>query len=277
MMAFPLSAVLALVLIAAGSASPPTTTYAKATFVPPAAPTLVSPLKPAKSRAGWPSAVNHPSRAQQQIVNGYGTYNVASTSLHAKKKKGGGGDPVSKKNKIQVLLLETVRPYGQSGDIIFVSSAVFQNQLKLTNKGRLITAEEVQKLELEKEEEEQGLAEMAIKTKAIMEEAMVENLGGEAQCEDGADICGVALVMKRKAGPEGSLFGGVNPKMVMEALKKQYPEGSWDGKQVKLITVKDMDGKDVKKKDIKHIGDYSMTVTLGKEIDVEFILSILAE
>lgn len=280
-MTFPLPTAFVLVLFiasaAAESSSSPKATYAKTSFVPPAAPTLVSPLKPAKSSAGWPSAVNHPSRVKHQIANGYGTYHAvsASTTLFAKKKKGGA--PVSKKNLVTVQLLETVPNIGQSGDVISVSTAVFQNQLKLSNKARLVSKEEVQKMEQEKEEQEQEMQEMAKKTKAILEEAMLENLGGEDNCEDGADICGVALVMKKKAGPEGNLFGGVNPKMVMEALAEAYPEGSWDGKQVKLTSVKDMDGKDVKKKDIKHTGDYSMSVSLGKGVDAMFILSVLAE
>lgn len=267
---------------AAESASAAKATYAKASFVQPAAPTLPSPLR---SASGWPSAVNHPSRVQQQIASGYGTYRAVSTtssntSLFAKKKKGGGGaatQPVSKVKKIQVQLLETVPKIGQTGDVVFVSGAVYQNQLKLANKARLISAEEVQKMDQEREEQEQEMAELAMKTKAMLEEAMFENLGGEDQCDASADICGVALEMKRKAGPEGNLFGAVNPKVVMEALKEKYPEGSWDGKQVKLTDVKDVDGKDVKKKDIKHTGDYTMSVSLGKDVDVTFILSILAE
>lgn len=285
MIAFPtLSIALGLVLTIAASAatsspSPPMTTYTKASFVPPAAPSLVSPLKPVKSSAGWPSAVNQRSRTQQQkiIANGYGTYHAASVSLNAKKKKGGGSETAPKKGKIKVKLLETVPNMGQSGDIVLVSSAVFQNQLKRTNKARLISEEEVQQMEQEKEEHEQELVEMAMKTKDMLEEAMVENLGGDDQCEDDGDICGVALKMRRKAGPEGNLFGGVNPKMVMEALKMQYPEGSWDGKQVKLTEVKDKDGKDVKKKDIKHTGDYSVSVALAQGVDSTFILSIVAE
>lgn len=184
---------------------------------------------------------------------------------------------MSKVKKIQVQLLETVPKIGQTGDVVFVSGAVYQNQLKLANKARLISAEEVQKMDQEREEQEQEMAELAMKTKAMLEEAMFENLGGEDQCDASADICGVALEMKRKAGPEGNLFGAVNPKVVMEALKEKYPEGSWDGKQVKLTDVKDVDGKDVKKKDIKHTGDYTMSVSLGKDVDVTFILSILAE
>mmetsp|Transcript_31233 Transcript_31233/g.66492 ORF Transcript_31233/g.66492 Transcript_31233/m.66492 type:complete len:300 (-) Transcript_31233:198-1097(-) len=289
-MAFPLPIAIIIVMLLFASSdaeSPPPppppikTTYTKASFVPPAAPSLVSPLKPVKSRTGWPSAIKHPSRWQHQIASGYGTYHAVSTSatsLLAKKKKGGTGtQPVSKKGKIQVQLLETVPNIGQSGDVVFVSSAIYQNQLKRGNKARLISEEEVQELEQEKKAEEKELVQMAMKTKDILEEAMLENLGAEDQCEDNGDICGVALTLKRKAGPEGNLFGGVNPKMVMEALKVEYPGGSWDGRQVKLAEVKDMDGKDVKKKDIKRTGEYTVTVALGKGVDVTFILSILAE
>lgn len=255
-----------------------TTSYSKATFVPPAAPSIVSPLKPVKP-AGWPSAVNHPSRVQQQIANGYGT-----SQLHAKKKKGGGGGAGTatatkgpKKGQVQVMMLETVPKVGQKGDIICVSTAVFQNQLKLSNKARAVSEEEMKKLEQEKEAHEQELLDAAIKTKSILEEAMIENLGGEDNCDVDADICGVALKLKRKAGPEGNLFGGVNPKMVMDELAKKFPSGGWEGKQVKLTEVKDVDGNDVKKKDIKHTGDFTCTVQLHPTIDVTFILSITAE
>ncbi|KAL7554936.1 hypothetical protein ACHAWF_018656 [Thalassiosira exigua] len=274
---------LLLLLASAASAAetarqPPRATYTKATFIPPAAPTLASPPKPL-TKSGWPSAGD---RMQQRIIaTGYGTY--SSASFLAKKKKGGEGgggtatQPVSKKGKIQVVLLQPVPNVGQKGDVVFVSSAVFQNQLQRSKKARLIGEEEVRKMEEEREAQERELAENARRTKGMLEEAMVANLGGEDQCPDDGDICGVALEMRRKAGPEGNLFGGVNPKMVMDALQEKYPEGSWDGKQIKVTEVKDMEGKDVKKKDIKHTGDYSVSVALGKGVDVAFILSIVAE
>ncbi len=205
-------------------------------------------------------------------------------SLSDQKKSGGGGgggDVVSKKGKMQVQLLETIPNIGQSGDVILVSSAVFQNQLKRGNKARLITNEEIERIEQKKMEKDQKMIEMAMQTKALLEEAMIENLGGEDQCrvslnsED--DICGVALKMQRKAGPEGNLFGGVTPKMVLDALKERYPKGSWEGKQVKVVDVKDSNGNEVKAKDIKHVGDYTMKISLWKGIDVTFILSVLSE
>ena len=174
-------------------------------------------------------------------------------------------------------LTQTVPNIGQSGDIIFVSSAIFQNQLKKNNAARLISEEEVQKIEQEKAEKEEEVLEMARKTKGLLEVAMLEKLGEEEQCGNDADICGVALDLTRKAGPEGNLFGGVTPKMIMDALKERYPDGAWDGKQVKVTEMKDLDGADVPKMDIKHVGEYKVTVSLGKEVDTVFLLSIKAE
>ena len=254
---------LALIILAAASAaasSPKAATYAKTSFVQPASPTIVR---------GWPSAANHrPSSSSSS----------SSSSLHAKKK--GGGEPVTKNGKIQVVLLETVPKVGQTGDRLFVSSAVWQNQLQRQKKARLISEEEVQKIEGERAAEEQQILENAKATKKMLEEAMMDKIGDAEQC--GADntvddICGIALEMKRKAGPEGSLFGGVNPKMIMEALKETYPNGSFDGRQVKITYVKDDEGKDVKKKDIKHTGEYTVSVSLGKDVDITFILSIVED
>lgn len=169
-------------------------------------------------------------------------------------------------------MLETVPRIGQAGDIIFVSSAVFQNQLQRQQKARLISAEEVAQIEKEKEADNQAQLEAAMATKQMIDDAM------EAKPHDNEhSVCGIALEMKRRAGPEGSLFGGISPKMVMDALALTFPEGSWDGKQVKLTSVKDMDGQDVKKKDIKHLGDYLMSVSLGRDVEASFILSVSAE
>lgn len=252
-----------------------TTTHAKASFVP------------SISSAAWPSVVNvnHPSSAQQTIktVNGGGIYRPVSksSSLHAKKKK---REPTSKRGKVQILLLKSVPNIGQTGDVVSVSSAVFQNQLQLANKARLITAEEVEQLQRREQEQEKTLVDAASKTKTILEEAMLDSSGGEIDADGDMcgvapddDICGVALTMKRRAGPSGSLFGGVNPKMVIDALREKFPEGSWDGRHVKLKEMKDSSGKDVKKMDIKHSGDYVLTVALHNTVDVTIILSVVPD
>lgn len=190
----------------------------------------------------------------------------------------GGGGSSSTKGKVHIQLLETIPSIGQKGDITYVSPAVYQNQLKKGNKARLITDEEIQRIEADKSEADRLLLEAATRTKIELEEAMVDNLREDSQCSAESSICGVALEMKRRAGPEGNLFGGVTPRMILDGLKERYPNGSWDGKLVKVTTVRDAEsGKEVKTKDIKRIGDYTVTVMLWKEIDVTFILSIIAE
>ncbi|KAL3806531.1 hypothetical protein ACHAXA_000317 [Cyclostephanos tholiformis] len=188
----------------------------------------------------------------------------------ASTKKAGGG-------KIQVQLLETIPSIGQCGDITFVSSAVFQNQLKKGNKARLITDEEVRRMEEERAEQDRQMADMASRTKAALEMSMIENLRDDGRCGIETDVCGVALEMRRRAGPEGNLFGGVTPRMILDGLKERYPDGSWDGRMVKVTDVRDADGNEVKAKDIKKVGDYTVTVALWRGIDVTFVLSISAE
>mmetsp|Transcript_1268 Transcript_1268/g.2038 ORF Transcript_1268/g.2038 Transcript_1268/m.2038 type:complete len:277 (+) Transcript_1268:85-915(+) len=252
------------------SSNKASSTYSKASFVPPAAPSI--------TKAGWPSAANHPSRAQQQIATGYGTElfgRKKNSNTEVSRTKTAAVPPVTKNGKIQIKMLASVPKIGQAGDIIFVSSAVFQNQLQRQKKARLISAEEVALLEAEKQKEEAEATQKAVDTKKMMEEVMLESLGEE--CSTDQDICGVALTMKRKAGPEGNLFGGINAKMIMGELANAFPDGSWEGKQVKLTDMKDSEGKDVKKKDIKHTGEYTCIVKLGNDVDVTFILSVVAE
>ena len=186
-------------------------------------------------------------------------------------KKAGGG------SKLQVQLLETVPTIGQCGDIVYVASAVFQNQLKRGNKARLITDEEIRRMDAEKAEQDRLMAEMAMRTKVALEESMIENLRDDGRCGIETEVCGVALEMRRRAGPEGNLFGGVTPRMVLDGLKERYPGGSWDGRMVKVTEVRDADGNEVKTKDIKRLGDFTVTVSLWKGIDVTFVLSISAE
>lgn len=206
-----------------------------------------------------------------RIATGYGTYDTAQRARPKKSSgtdnssSGGGGStkvkPVSKNGKIQVVLLKPVPDLGQTGDVVFVSSAIFQNTLKRNGKARLISEEEVAKLEAEKMEAEKELMEMALDTKRLIEETCTK---------DGFRI-------ERKAGPEGNLFARVNPKIIMEALKESFPDGAWDEKGVKLIKVRDDGGDEVKKMDIKTVGTYTVDLTLGKGVDATFSLEIVAE
>ncbi|KAL3767410.1 hypothetical protein ACHAWO_013851 [Cyclotella atomus] len=262
---------------ASRSPSYPSTTYAKASFIPPAAPSSV----------GWPSAAN-PQRVMHRIATGYGTY-TDTIALRARPKKAGGASassstsssnstktkPVSKNGKIQVVLLKSDPDLGQTGDVIFVSSAIFQNTLKRNGKARLISEEEVAKLEREKME-----AEEEMKAKALDAKRLIEESGGSCNTIPEGDR-GVALAIVRKAGPEGNLFARVNPKIIMDELKDKFASlesDVWDAKGVKLLGVKEFEGGDeVKKMDVKTVGKYIVDLTLGKGVDVTFVMEILAE
>ena len=248
----------------------PSSAHAKASFIPPAAPNSM----------GWPSIAN-PSHVMNRITNEYGIYprgdiRTVHTDLNARKKSSGSSTavssstkakPVSKNGKIQIVLLQPVPSLGQTGDVVFVSSAIFQNTLKRNGKARLISEEEVAKLEEERMAAEEEFMEAALDMKRSIEES--------------CDANDAALTIARKAGPEGNLFARVNPKIIMEALKESFSESKsgwdWDGKQVKLTKVADFQGNEVKKMDVKTIGEYTVDLSLGKGVDVTFQMSIVAE
>ena len=85
------------------------------------------------------------------------------------------------------------------------------------------------------------------------------------------------MKVERKAGLEGNLFAHINSKMIFDALKEAFPDGAWDGKQVKIAKMQDSEGKDVAKMDIRKVGEYTLEMNLGKGVDVRFILSIVVE
>lgn len=257
-------------IVATTSSSPtkPISRDISITMPPPSRPpSILRPLSLMTMAASFAAAFVLPST----IVRPSPSLPIVPPLAAAPPKKAGGG------GKLQVQLLETIPSIGQCGDIAYVSSAVFQNQLKRGNKARLISDEEIRRMEEDRAEQDRRMEEMATNTKVALEMSMIENLRDDGRCGIETEVCGVALEMKRRAGPEGNLFGGVTPRMVLDGLKERYPDGSWDGRLVKVTGLKDADGNEVKSKDIKKIGDYTVTVTLWRGIDVTFVLSISAE
>jgi ribosomal protein L9 len=56
-------------------------------------------------------------------------------------------------------------------------------------------------------------------------------------------------------------------------MKKNFPSGALDGKNIKIVSIKDEGNKDVAH-DIKNIGNYKVTISLLKEVSAEFTLCI---
>merc|ERR1712232_654721 len=103
---------------------------------------------------------------------------------------------------------------GSIGDIVMVAPAFFENKLKKTGSAVFVTDEEVTKIKEEKICREKDLVAGAMDMREKLE--------------------GFELVLKKKAGPEGNLFGGVGKKLIFKELKEQFPSGALDGKQIKI-------------------------------------------
>lgn len=168
--------------------------------------------------------------------------------LVASKKKGGSQASTSSK-KIQVKMLKYVSGTGQKGDVVMVTPAFFQNKLRPTQSAQIISDDEVDK-------ERAAAAALEKETKETAQSLKEE-------------IEKLELVLPRKAGPDGQLFGGVGPKTIMEELKKKVDNSFLDNKGVKIQALFDVDGKKMRG-DIKHTGEFQSTVSLTKDIIAKF-------
>lgn len=239
--------------ILANDASP---SCIKSAFVPSAAPQIVS-----------QNDKNSPSQIlAKRLMTGYGVFpsfehlpkeatsQFKATALFAKSKRGGAS---SKGGKVQVKLLENILGTGVVGEVIMVSPAFFENKLKKTKSAVLITDDEV--------------AEMNNKKK-VKEESCLETANDMKE-----HLTGYELALKRKAGPEGHLFGGIGKKCIMQELKKSFPKGSLDGKEVKVTKIKDGETEKELKHDIKEIGAFTATIKLYKDISANVAITVTAE
>ena len=155
-----------------------------------------------------PRLVLHRASARRPVV---GT--SSPTSLFSKKKKKG-GSAAKGATKMQVKLLEHIAGTGQAGDVIMVNPIFFANKLRPKKLARVITDEEVQ-ADLEKKQSQSD--ELLKQAKAV------QDLINYADDETKSSY--VLTFRDNKTGPDGKkLFGGFNPKKIMESLKKDCKE-----------------------------------------------------
>ncbi len=173
--------------------------------------------------------------------------------LFAKKKK---DTTVGKGGKVQVKLLKHVAGTGQAGEVIMVAPAFFTNKLQKTGSAVRISNDEVEKENARKEQRDKEETENAIVVKGKLEN--------------------MSLSMTKKAGPDGHLFGGIGLRAIMTELKKEFPQGCLDGKQVKISQIKNNEGKKLRG-DIKEVGEYAVTVNLMKDVSAALDLKVLSE
>eukprot|EP00957_Ditylum_brightwellii_P171059 13022192-Ditylum_brightwellii.AAC.1 len=133
--------------------------FISSTFVPPAVPSVVS---------SAPAPVDIAKVRQRAIATGYivpaATDVRRGGPLYAKKKA-----PPAKK-KVQVKLLKYVEGIGSIGEVVMVAPAFFENKLKRSGSGVLISDEDVQKETSEKEAKAKAQLELATDLKAKIEE-----------------------------------------------------------------------------------------------------------
>ena len=183
----------------------------------------------------------------------------------------------NKNGKIQVKLLKDIPGVGQAGDFIQTASTYFENKLRPTKSAIRVSTEEMN-FELNQRKQ----VEMEKYNHALQMKEKIQSMDG--------------LEIKMKAGPDGHLFGGVGYKQIVEELKKKFPSGALEGKNIKITSIvassekkqkEAEDGKVGKKKDtsssstttsqghdIKQIGQYKVTLSLMKDVSAEFHLHI---
>jgi ribosomal protein L9 len=173
--------------------------------------------------------------------------------LFAKKSK---DTTVGKGGKIQVKLLKHVAGTGSAGDVIKVAPAFFMNKLQKTGSAVRITDEEVEKECAEKAQQDKEARESAHQLKE--------------------KIDAMTLVLSKKAGPDGQLFGGIGYKAIFSELEKEFPKGALGAKYIKITSVKDDKG-ELLTHDIKSVGDYKVTISLLKDVAADFGLTVKNE
>jgi large subunit ribosomal protein L9 len=180
----------------------------------------------------------------------------SSNGLFLSKKKAAAGP--TKTKKIQVKMLKDVPGTGQKGDVVLVTPAFLQNKLMPTHAAEVITEEEVA---VEQAQKAAALAEE--KAEATVVKELLETK---------------VLKLKRKAGPEGHLFGGIGPKTLMEEVESQFAghEAFFNRKTVKIVAIKDATGQEMSH-DIKQTGDFEAQIALTKDIKGSIKISVIAE
>ena len=217
-------------------------TVIPASFVAPAAPTVTT-------LTAFP--VNLPTTRDYKIPTT--AYRITQTSsLYAKKKKNA---PASTK-KVQVKLLKHVAGTGQAGDVVQVTPAFFNNKLRPNKSAEIISDEQV--------EEERSQAE----ENDILRKAKASELQER--------LTDTTITIKRKAGPDGQLFGGIGAKIIMNEILAEIQDDFLEGKGVKVTEVLDGNGKKIRG-DIKHIGDFGARVALLNGVSAKLAVAVREE
>lgn len=231
-----------LLLFLSSVTSNPTMSFTKACFVPPASPTVVTKQGPWKSL-------------------------VATTTMAAK--KGSSSTAPNTSKKVQVKLLKHVAGTGQAGQVVLVAPAFFHNKLLPTKSAVIISDQQIQQEQQEKQVNSQKLLELA---KALKSKLLQKDKNSEQDVlEEEQEI--VFALSSHRAGPSGQLFGSISPQAILQELQRQVPDPYWDDpsakKNIKLLSLAEASNpSQLVSGDIKHVGDYIISLQLFPELVV---------
>lgn len=219
--------------------------FTKATFIPPAHPPAAHAVTDTHTGTIAVASSTHIARRT--------TTTTTTTALGMAKKKAA---PAAKK-MMQVKLLQHVAGTGQAGDIVQVSPAFYNNQLRPKHLAQIISDEQVALDQAAAAAAWEATQATALRLRARLEAA--------------------PLVLKRKADGH-NLFGGVGVKVIVDELKVAHPEQAefLSGKSVKVTALLDGNGKKMRG-DIKQTGSFAAIVALTKEISAKVAIEVQAD
>ncbi|MCU0925565.1 MAG: 50S ribosomal protein L9 [Hydrogenophaga sp.] len=148
---------------------------------------------------------------------------------------------------MQIILLDKVVNLGALGDVVKVKDGYARNFLIPSGRARRATQTAIAEFEARRAELEKVAAAKLAEAQAL-----------------GEKLSAVALKLSQKAGVDGRLFGSVTNHDVSEELNKQ-------GFKVAKAQVRMPNGP------LKNVGDYTVTVNLHTDVNVDVAVSVLGE
>jgi large subunit ribosomal protein L9 len=146
---------------------------------------------------------------------------------------------------IEVLLRRSIESLGKVGEVVRVRPGYARNYLFPMGLATQPTAENLRRVEKDKEVE-----------------AVLESERAKERAELAQKVAAISLTFEAKANPEGHLFGSVGPRQVVEALAAKGVEV--EERQVAFDVVREL-------------GEYEATVRLGGETEAKVKVWVVEE
>lgn len=148
---------------------------------------------------------------------------------------------------MQIILLEKVANLGNLGDVVRVKDGFARNFLIPQRMARRATAAAIAEFETKRAELEKLAAEKLAAAQAV-----------------GAQLGGLVLEIRQKAGVDGRLFGSVTNHDVADALKAK-------GFTIEKASVRMPTGP------LKIVGDHPLSVAVHTDVVVEITVQVIGE